>query len=297
MRGILGTMKNIKAFLYRILCGIFLGLSTFAPGFSGSVMALAMGIYHPLVEIVSNPVKEVRKNIRFLAPLGIGVLISAVFFVFGFRFLFERHERATLLLFMGLIAGNLPVIAKQLRSHKLQTRDIVGGLLSFSLALAFGLMAVGGGHVTGTAGVTVSFPMVAISGFLAGAVTLVPGMSISAILIMLGVYGQLLVMAESLLLGQLTYVPQLIGLILAAILGLALSARGIKRAFDRAPGLSNICVVGFMSGTLVGIFAESLYLADAYFNWLLGGALFLLGLCIATGFVALGRYMNKRAEE
>ncbi|MCL2563419.1 MAG: DUF368 domain-containing protein [Oscillospiraceae bacterium] len=288
-------MKTLKTFLYRIVCGFFLGLSVFAPGFSGSVMAIAMGIYQDLLKIMSNPLHELKKNLRFLIPLGIGIVLSGVLFVLTFRVLFERYEKGILLLFVGLIAGNLPVIGRELKQHSFKKRYLVGGLAAFGIALTFGILAVGG-TAPGEAGVTAGFPEFAAAGFIAGAVTLVPGMSISAILIMLGVYGQLFAVAESLLSLELTYVPHLLAMLCAAVLGLVLTSRGIKKVFDRMPGFANACVFGFMSGTLIGIFVEALYIPDAYFNWWLGGGLFLAGLGIATGFILLGRYMNKQAS-
>jgi len=290
-------MKAIKTFLYRIFCGFFLGLSVFAPGISGSVMAISMGIYQELVRITSNPLRGIKENTHFLAPLGVGIVISAILFVLTFQYLFQQHEKATLLLFVGLIIGNLPVIGRELKKYRLQKRNVLGGLLAFFLALGLGLLAIGAGSLTGASGSTVSFLEMAVSGFIAGAITLVPGMSISAILIMLGVYGQVIVMARTVLDFQLTYAPQLIGLLAAAILGLVLAAKWIKRAFDKFPALANTCVFGFMSGTALGIFFESLYIADESFHWLLGGVLFLAGVGIATLFVVMGKYMNKRTED
>jgi len=289
-------MKTLKTFYFRVMCGFFLGLSAFAPGFSGSVMAIAMGVYQDLIQIVSNPLRDWKKNLRFMLPIGVGVVISAVLFVIAFRFLFERFEKATLMLFVGLIAGNLPVIGAEIKKHSFKKRYLGGGVTAFAIALGFGLIAVGGGHISGAAGVTVSFPLLVASGFFAGAITLVPGMSISAILIMLGVYGQLLAMAESLFRLETTYLPHLLGLLAAAVLGLVLTSRGIKSVFDRVPGFANACVFGFMSGTLIGIFLETLYIAGGYFHWPLGGGMFLAGLAVATLFVFLGRHMNVKVE-
>jgi len=289
-------MANVRTFCYRIICGFFLGISAFAPGFSGSVMAIAMGIYRDLVKIVSNPLVEIKKNIRFLIPLGIGAVLSAGLFVEAFTFLFQQHAKATLLLFVGLIAGNLPVIGRELkRCAPLRMRDLVGGLISFAFALGISLLAATGTSPAG--GVTVSFLEVAVSGFVAGAITLVPGMSISAILIMLGVYGQVIFMAESLMRLQFTYVPFLVGILLAAVLGLVLTARGIKKIFDSVPGFANACVLGFMSGTLIGIFVESLYLEDPNFSWWLGGLMLLAGVGLSSVFVTLGKKMGSGAEE
>ena len=285
----------VKTFFNRIICGFFLGLSTFAPGFSGSVVAISMGVYHDLVKIASNPVTEIRRQIRFLIPLGIGALISLVLFVRVFGILFEQYERATLLLFVGLIAGNLPVIGRQLKGHGLQKRDIGGGAVSFAIAVGLGILAIGTGHITGsTEGV--HFLGAAMGGFLAGAVAFIPGMSISAILIVTGVFGPILVMMESVVMLQTTYLPHVLVLVLSVVLGLVLTARGIKRVFDRVPIFANACVFGFMSGTLIGIFIESVYIYDPYFSWWLGAVMLLLGVGLSLLFILLGKRMSPGAE-
>ena len=71
-------MKRNKAgqFFYRMLCGAFLGISVIAPGISGSIMAVMMGIYDELISIISNPFKKFKANFTYLLPMGIGALGS-----------------------------------------------------------------------------------------------------------------------------------------------------------------------------------------------------------------------------
>jgi len=68
-----------KTFFYRIFCGFFLGFSNFTPGFSGSVVAITVGIYQDLVRSVSNPLKQLKQNILFCLPLISGAVIGAIF--------------------------------------------------------------------------------------------------------------------------------------------------------------------------------------------------------------------------
>ena len=287
----------MKRFFYRILCGFFLGISALAPGFSGSLMAITMGIYQDLVKIISNPLKELRKNMGFFAPIAVGILISVVVFVLVFEALFQTHIRATLLLFVGLIAGNLPVILREVQKFKFQKRFLIGGFLTFAIALGINLIGLlfgqsAGGEVTGNA----LFIELAVSGFVAGAITLVPGMSISAILIMLGVYGHLMVMAGSLLRLDMTYLLPLLGVLLFALAGLILTSRGIKRLFERFPGIANSCVMGFMAGTMIGIIIESFHAQDPNFRWIFGALAVIAGLGVSYLFVILGKKVSKRAD-
>jgi len=289
-------MSKLKQFFYYIFCGFFLGISAFAPGFSGSVMAITMGIYGDLVRIMSNPLKELRQNLSFFIGIAIGIAISGILFVLAFRVLIERHLRATFLLFVGLILGNLPMIAKEIKQFQFQKRYLIGGLLSFAFALILSLVGFGASQMASADTESVLFLRLALAGFIAGAITLVPGMSISAILIMLGVYGSLIAMVDGLLHLNWHYLPPVLGTILFAALGLILTARIIKRIFKRFPGFANTCVFGFMSGTLVGILIESFFLEDQSFTWPLGIFTLIVGLGVSILFILLGGEMRKKAE-
>jgi len=285
----------MKQFFYRVFCGFFLGLSVFAPGFSGSVVAIILGIYQDILRIVSNPFKKLRANILFCIPLGIGAAASAVLFVLGFKILFERYEKAAYLLFIGLIFGNLPEIVKQVRKCGFKKRYLIGGAAAFAAALALGLFAAGeAGQASG--GLTAGLPILALSGFLAGLAALVPGMSVSMILIITGVYGQLLFAADGFLRLRFTYLLPFGVFGLCALAGLVLASTGIKALFDRYPGLANSMVFGIMGGALVGLLVQSLRMADENFTWILGGCMLAAGLGVSMLFVLLGRAMEKNGQ-
>ena len=286
----------MKKFFYRVFCGFFLGLSVFAPGFSGSIIAITMGIYQDLVRIASNPFKGLKKNILYCLPLGIGAAASAVVFLLAFKFLFETYEKATFLLFVGLITGNLPLIFGEVKKCGLKKRYLIGGGGAFAAALALGIFSMGSFALAGqagAAGLTASLPLLALSGFAGGAVALVPGMSVTMILILMGVYGQLLFAAESFLHLELTYLLPFGLFGLCALAGLVLASWGIKAVFEKAPGFANSMVFGFMAGALLGVLIQSLRLEDARFNWLLGGIMLAAGLGVSMLFVVLGRRMEK----
>ena len=282
----------MKQFFYRIFCGFFLGLSVFAPGFSGSVLAIILGIYQDILRIISNPFKKLKANILFCIPLGIGAAASAVLFVIGFNYLFERYEKAACLLFAGLIFGNLPEIFKQVKKCGFKKRYLFGGAAACAAALALGLFAVGeAGQASG--GLTAGLPILALSGFLGGLAALVPGMSVSMILIVMGVYGQLLFAADEFLHLQFTYLLPFGIFGLCALAGLVLASTGIKALFDRYPGLANSMVLGIMVGSLAGLLIQSLRMADENFTWILGGVMLAAGLGVSMLFVLLGRAMDK----
>ncbi|MCL2164280.1 MAG: DUF368 domain-containing protein [Oscillospiraceae bacterium] len=282
-----------KRFFYKVFCGFFLGLSVFAPGFSGSIIAIIMGIYHDLVRIASNPFKNLKQNIIFCLPLGIGTVISGVLFIIGFKYLFDTYEKATYFLFVGLITGNLPVIFTEVKKCGFQKRYLIGAIGAFSAALALSIFANGVGQSTAAEGLAASLPILVFGGAAGGVTALIPGMSVSMVLIIFGVYNELIITANSLLHLDFTYLVPFGIFCVCALTGLMLTSRGIKSVFEKFPGFANTMVFGFMAGSLIGVLVQSLQLNDSNFNWLLGGIMLTVGLGISMLFVILARIMDK----
>ena len=281
----------VKKFFYRIFCGFFLGLSVFAPGFSGSVIAIIMGIYQDLLSIASNPLKNFKQNVKYGLPLGLGVGISAVLFVIFFKFLFGTYEKATYFLFAGLIAGNLPVIYSEIKKCKFQKRYMLAFAGAFAVAFFLG-SATSGGTADAEA-LSANLIMLSLGGFVAGGALLVPGMSVSMILIILGIYGHLIFGIELLLHFDFSYLLPIVLFCVCALAGLVMTSRQIKAVFRKFPGFANSMVLGFMSGSLVSILVRSMRLDTAGFTWLFGGAMLIAGLLISMFFLLLGRKMSR----
>ena len=271
----------MKSFLYRTLCGFCLGISVFAPGISGSVMAIIMGIYDKLLDIASNPFKKFKENFKYLLPLGIGAVISLVLFVLVFSYLFETYEKAVFMLFIGLIVGNLPVVYKEARKSKFKWYYILGAVAAFAVAFVVGIMSEGNGEVGSAFGSTNALYL-ALSGALAGASSLVPGMSVSMILIVMGVYDFLIAAAKSLDVVTIAVVG------VSFVLSLILSSKLIKFIFSKFSGMAHFMVLGFLTGSVGGIVCT---LPKDGSN-LAGAIMLIIGLAISLLFVYLGKKVN-----
>ena len=286
-------MIIVKKFLYKIFCGFFLGISVFAPGFSGSIVAIIMGIYQDILRIISNPFKQFRQNVRFCFPLGIGAALSAVLFILALSYLFDVYEKATYLLFVGLISGNLPVIVSEIRKCGFKKHYLIAGGVAFAAALILGLISFGTAPVSEAELLSENWLTLALGGFAGGATALIPGMSVSIVLIVMGLYSKLIFAAEALLRFNFTFLLPFGFFCLFALAGLVSSSRLIKFVFKKYPGFSNTMVFGFMSGSLLGVLFQSLRADDPSFNWFIGGAMLIAGLGLSMLFVVLGRKMGK----
>lgn len=271
----------MKSFLYRVLCGFCLGISVFAPGISGSIMAIIMGIYDKLLDITSNPFKNFKNNFKFLLPLGIGALISLVLFILMFSYLFETYEKAVFMLFIGLIVGNLPMVYKEARKNKFKWYYLLGTAAAITVAFVVGIMSESVGE-TQVAGENTNLIYIALSGVLSGFASLIPGMSVSMILIVMGVYDFLIDSAKSLDIITIGVVG------VAFVLSMIMSSRLIKYVFSKFSGMAHYMVMGFLIGSVSGIFFT---LPKGGSN-LAGTIMLVIGLAISLLFVYLGKKVN-----
>ena len=279
-------------FLYRVLCGFFLGLSVFAPGLSGAVIAIIMGVYTDIVDIFADPFRNLRKNIIWCIPIGIGVVLSGVVFVLLFDFLFTRYEAATYFLFVGLIAGNLPIVYQKIREVPFKAGYLVGGVAAFAVALALFLAGTRLEGAIDVEGLTAGVPRLLIGGLAAGASMLVPGMSVSMVLIVSGLYRQLLFAAHTLIGLDFTYLIPFALFAAAMAIGLVASSRLIKWVFETHPGLAYTMVFGFMACSILGLIIQILQLGVTGSDWVLGIGMLAVGLVISMVFVVLSRRMG-----
>ncbi|MCW1949702.1 MAG: DUF368 domain-containing protein [Candidatus Shapirobacteria bacterium] len=263
-------------FFYRVLCGVFLGIAVIAPGVSGSVMAVMMGIYDELITIISNPFKNFKKNFIFLFPMAIGGIVSIVSLIQVLKFMFETYPIPSFLLFFGLISGSLPTIFKEANENGFQKKYLFGIIAAFIFAATIGLIAKS--KITLNSGLNDSIYL-PISGGIAGMMSMIPGMSISMILMTLGVYSKLLHAAAGFEI--ITIAP--VGI--CFVLGMFLFSKITKFVFDKYHNFAYFLVFGFVLGTLIGIFPG---IPSDLINWILSFIMVALGFYISTLFQKLG---------
>ena len=169
--------------------GFFMGVSDLIPGVSGGTIAFILGIYDELLASISGFFsRDWKKYIGFLLPLGIGVGIALVSLSKVMEYLLENHHAPTQFFFMGLIIGVLPFIAKQAdvkRNFGLKHIVLIvilgAALASTSLINPIDQSPITNLTVTNTVGLF-------FAGWAGSMAMLLPGISGSFILLLLGVY-------------------------------------------------------------------------------------------------------------
>ncbi|MGN0431779.1 MAG: DUF368 domain-containing protein [Lachnospiraceae bacterium] len=179
-------------FLKDMCKGAVIGIANIIPGVSGGTMAVSMGIYDRLIHCITHLFKELKKSIRFLIPIILGAGVALVACSFGLEYLFASYPVPTNLLFIGLILGGLPAVIKKVKGSKVKAGHLLAFILFF--ALVTGLAALG--ETEGNAA-DLSFGFLNVIklfgvGVIASATMVVPGVSGSMILLLIGYYNPVL---------------------------------------------------------------------------------------------------------
>lgn len=177
-------MKRIKD----ILKGVLIGISNIIPGVSGGTMAVSMGIYDTLISSLTNLFKDFKKSISTLLPYLIGMLLGIGGLSFVIKYLFGHFPLQTGFLFIGLILGGLPCIVTRIKGKGFSLTNVFLFLLFFAAIILLQLFS--GENM---AKLTTRFDVVQtmklfLIGVLASATMVIPGVSGSLILMLLGFY-------------------------------------------------------------------------------------------------------------
>lgn len=240
--------------------GFFMALADSVPGVSGGTVAFIMGFYDNFINSIHNLAfgdNSKRKfAIVYLLKLGIGWMIGMILSVFILSGLFDSHIYIISSLFIGFIAGAIPLIIfeeeKTLESNKKAITFLLLGIIAvagitwlngktgnsqmnladFSIGLSFQLFFIG---------------MIAISAMF------LPGISGSTLLLIFGAYIPVITAVKGVLSFNLSYVPCLIFFGLGIIAGALFVVKLIKICLEKYRAQIVYLIIGMMIGSFYAI--------------------------------------------
>ena len=184
----------MKEFIINILRGVVVGIANVIPGVSGGTMMVSMGIYDKLILVLTHFIKRMKEAIALLVPIAIGMVLSIAIFAKLFsEIFFPKFPLQTNLFFIGLILGGLPVIYKRVKGNSIRLPQIIAFLAFFIIVVGFSFVGEGGGE----SGAEISFSIVNVIkllgvGIIAAATMVIPGVSGSMIMMILGYYNTII---------------------------------------------------------------------------------------------------------
>jgi len=219
--------------MMNVLRGFLIGLANLVPGVSGATMAVILGVYEQLIDAVANFVKLrfKREQIAFIVALGIGILAAILVGSAGMKHLLERSPAFAYAIFFGLVLGSIPKLRREISDLKL-FHFAVG----VSLIFIFELLV----HT-----VELSRTYVLLTGIIAACAMILPGLSGSLVLLILGVYDDILDALVNLKLAIV--LPFGIGV----ILGIALMALLMNWLVEKFPNQTHSFTFGMVVASII----------------------------------------------
>lgn len=230
--------------------GILMGISDLIPGVSGGTIAFILGIYDRLLESISGFFsRDWKKHLGFLVPLGIGIVITLLLFSRVIEYLLEQHYEATQFFFMGLIIGVIPYIMKQAEVKKNFTARHLVILLVIGAALAVTAFIPTEEDLAPITTLTLPvFFLLFFSGWLASMAMLLPGISGSFILLLLGVYTTAINALSTL------NIPVALAIGAGVIVGFIVSSKAIQYLLEHFTYVTYAAIIGLILGSLFVVF-------------------------------------------
>jgi len=210
-----------------------MGLANLVPGISGGTMAVIAGIYNDLIISITQLFKLKKEGLRVLLFVGLGILISIFSGAKAFEFGLENYPFYMYSLFFGLILASIFYLKNKIKFKLLPS------LMGIILVLIPNFLP----HST-----TVSDFKIFFGGFLGGAAMIVPGLSGSLMLLILGIYDKAISAVSNFDIKVLSILGS------GVIVGIYFIARLIKWALHKNKDFIDNFVFGLIIGSLYPIF-------------------------------------------
>ncbi|WP_223700408.1 DUF368 domain-containing protein [Sutcliffiella deserti] len=232
-----------------IFRGMLMGISDVVPGVSGGTIAFILGIYDRLIDAISGFFsKDWLTHLRFLLPLVLGVGTAILLFSKIITYFIENYYQPTQFLFLGLIIGILPLLVKESQLKTTFTKRhyaslVVAFILVASMAVLKESSMAPIESLTLTSAIGLFF-----AGWIASMTMLLPGVSGSLMLLILGVYYTALNALHTL------NIPIILVLVAGGAVGFIVSSKIIKFLMQAYPKITFAVIIGLVLGSTVVVF-------------------------------------------
>ena len=243
--------------IFDILRGVVIGLANIIPGVSGGTMMVSMGIYDTIIGCINSLFKDFKRCVNMLWPYALGMVLGILGLAKLITFLLGSYPLPTNMAFIGLILGGLPMILKKMKGEKKGAAGAIAFVLAF--ALVVGLKIVDGDNST-DASITLGLGQMIIlfmMGVIAAATMVIPGVSGSMMLMLLGYYNPVVGLVDALLSGNMSAVLRCCGVLIpfgiGVVVGIFAVAKLIEILLRRFPGPTYCAIMGLVTASPVAI--------------------------------------------
>lgn len=250
-------------YIINFIRGFLMAVADSVPGVSGGTIAFILGFYdefiYSLNNLVSGTKEERIEALKFLMKIGSGWIIGLVLSILLIASIFEENIYQISSVFLGLILVAIPLIV-------LEEKEALKGKYSFLIFTVIGALIVflityfnpvtSSGEGVNVAASELTFGLVVlvlIAGMIAISAMVLPGISGSTILLIMGLYAPIIGALKGLFGFDFSYLPVVIIFGIGILLGIVVTIRGVKHALDHYRSQTIYTIVGLMIGSLYAV--------------------------------------------
>ncbi|MFA9465452.1 MAG: DUF368 domain-containing protein [Velocimicrobium sp.] len=249
-------------FLVECLKGIMIGIANAIPGVSGGTMMVSMGIYDKIIDSVTGLFKDFKKSAMTLLPYLIGMAVGIVGLSFSITYLLEHYPFQTSLLFIGLILGGLPILTTHVNRKSIRIQHVVIFLITFAAIIVLQLLGEGSFVKIAIGLSIIEVVKLFFIGIIAAATMVIPGVSGSMILMILGYYYPVLTLItdfiKALTSGNIPELLRTCGALIpfgiGVVVGIFAIAKLIQLLLNRFESYTYCGILGLVAASPIAIF-------------------------------------------
>lgn len=251
--------------LKKILQGMVVGIANIIPGVSGGTMMVAMGLYDKLIHSITHLKSEFKESMKLLLPIFAGAGLAIVLLSRLFEFLLANYPIPTNFAFCGLIAGSLPFIFKKVKGHSVSVGKLIPFFIFFGIVILMAVLGENGGAAADVSFGPVNVLKLFAVGVIAAATMVVPGVSGSMMLMLLGYYDTIIEtindFIDALIAFNLTEILRVFGILapfgIGIVIGIFAIAKLIEFIFKKAEIHAYYGIIGLILASPIAILMKT----------------------------------------
>ncbi len=236
-----------------------MGVANVIPGVSGGTIAIILGIYERFISAISNIKKNFSENIKFLLPIIIGMGISIVSTSKVVGYSYDNFPLPTILFFVGLVCGGIPMLIGKVKNKK-ENKELCSYMIFLFTFLLVIFMASYkfifsiNGEISFEGMNLFNYIVLFVVGIIAAATMVIPGVSGSLVLMILGYYYPIIATINNLFKGNFINSAIVLGIFgIGVLVGIVLISKLLELLFKKYNVKTYFGVLGFVFASVVAI--------------------------------------------
>ena len=273
----------MKENIMLILKGFALGIANVIPGVSGGTIAVILGIYEKLIDILSNLKTKLKENFKYLLFLAIGLILAIGLFSNAVTFCLKNYPFATILFFIGFIIGGMPPLSK------IDIKSVICFIIAFTVVMLMAFITPDTMNKSLDIINIKTLIILFLIGVLGAASMVLPGISGSFVLMLIGYYEPIMnSISEFTKLNNLTHNILILAMFgLGVLFGIIFMAKLIKILLEKYEIPMYMGIIGFVIASAISILVSVIGSSYGVLQIIIGVILMFVGI-IASRMISKG---------